>query len=114
MSRISNREVRAKVEGLEEFMTNNKTLYAYWRGTDANRRYCVFSYRDRWPIIIYVPQLFTWFENETKYSYTTSRHMTHARPSGVTTTKLRYDRMAMIANIGHIEAVLYDIERAAA
>lgn len=114
MSRISNREVRAKVDGLEEFVTNNKTLYAYWRGTDANRRYCVFSYRDSWPIFIYVPQLFTWFENESKFSSTTSRHMTHARPSGVTTTKLPVGRIGSIAWNGHVKAVLQDIERAVA
>lgn len=114
MSKISNREVRAKVDGLEEFVTNNKTLYAYWRGTGVHRRYCVFSYRDSWPIYVWVPQLFTWFENETKYSTTTSRHMTHARPSGVTTTKLPYDPIVRIAKIGHVQAVLQDIERAAA
>lgn len=114
MKKLTNREAIAKVEGLEEFCTHNRTLYGYWRGNGIHRRYCVFSYRDNWPIYVWVPQLFTWFENETKYSPTTSKHTNMVRPSGVTTTKLPFGRMAIIASIGHVRAVLNDIERAVA
>lgn len=113
MSRIANREVRAKVDGLEEFCSNNQTLYAYWRGSGDSKRYCVFSYHNDWPIFIWVPHINTWFENETKYSSTTSRHVSLARPSGVVTSKIDLALAKDIAWHGHIAMTLCKIAAAA-
>jgi hypothetical protein len=114
MKKITNKEVRAKVDGREEFETHNSTLYGIWIGSGDSRRYGVFSYRSDWPIFIWVPHINTWFENETKYSPTTSRHVRHALPSGVVTSKINTQLANEIVGMGHIETTIKKIAEAAA
>ena len=70
--KITNKQVREKVEDLKPFKAN--TMYACW----MNTAYVVFSYGTHWPLYIFYRG--NWYENEERYSVTTSRHRNLARP----------------------------------
>ena len=86
MERIANKNAAQYVYNLEPFQGNN--LYAI----DYNpETYVVFSYGEHWPLYIIRrsnPNVI--LENNDKYSSTTSKHKTQARPSGGP-----YDRRSM-------------------
>jgi hypothetical protein len=73
---ITNQQSRSFVQQCVPFHTNNNTLYGEWTG----RLYVVFSYGNHWPLFIYDPEAKVWFENSSRYSNTTSKHRTQARP----------------------------------
>jgi len=81
MSKTPLREVRQYVKDRREFKGNN--CHGLWVG----RMYVVYSYGDHWPMFLYDSQCREWFENEEKYSVTTSKHRSSAHPH--CDTKLR-------------------------
>ena len=72
----TNQKSRSFVQQCLPFQTGHKTLYGEWTG----RLYVVFSYGSHWPLFIYDPEAKVWFENSSRYSNTTSKHRTQARP----------------------------------
>jgi hypothetical protein len=78
--KIANKNARHYVEQKEEFQGSN--LYAEKRGNN----YIVFSYGTHFPIFAYVKGI--WYENEDKYSVSTTRHQSQARPWNVETIKI--------------------------
>jgi hypothetical protein len=80
--RVNNTDVRKYVEGRQEFETNNKTMYGVSRPVQSGSTtvYAVYSYGGHFPIYAYDCRTNTWFGNTDKYSRTTSRHQTLARP----------------------------------
>lgn len=64
------------VASLTPFKDTNK----YARNEAAGRLYVVYSYRDTWPMFVFDRQTGTWYENEDKYSVTTSKHRTQCVP----------------------------------
>ena len=72
MRRIANKDCRNLVERCEEFMGSN--LYAI----NTRGVYVVYSYGTHFPL--FVNKKGTWYFNEDKYSSSTSRHMSQARP----------------------------------
>jgi len=83
--KIANKHARPYVEQKEEFQASN--LYAEKRGPD----YIVFSYGAHFPIFAYVNGM--WYENSDRYSVTTSRHQSQARPLNVATVKISCSEM---------------------
>ncbi len=93
MPRISNREVRSYVDRREEFVTNNGTIIsdttfsgdiddATALPADKGKGfYIVYSYGKHFPMFAYDETAAQWFGNGSKYSHTTTRHQSHARPS---------------------------------
>ena len=79
------RDVRALVARQEPF--TGSTLF----GEQREYAYVVFSYRFDYPILINIAGI--WFENETKYSRSTSRHLSSARPFGINPRLLPVDNM---------------------
>ena len=80
MSKIvktTNRDCRRYVRNCVAFDNSNGQLYA--RRT-AYGLYVVYSYGPHWPLFIYCPETEQWFENEDKYSMTTSHHRSYAHP----------------------------------
>lgn len=65
-------------------------------GEQREYAYAVFSYRFDYPILINIAGL--WFENETKYSRSTSRHLSSARPFGINPRLLPVDNMNDLLN----------------
>ena len=95
IKRISNAEARKYVKTRVSFITNNKTLFSEQRETG----YVVYSYGSHFPLFIYEPISARWYENEDKYSRTTSMHRTKAHPH-TETIKLSTYGMTMLINRG--------------
>lgn len=64
------------------FENSNGQLYGTWDTPDT---YVVYSYGTHWPLFVYDNTSSTWYENEDKYSVTTSRHHSQAHPLTETT-----------------------------
>ena len=58
------------------FKNRNETLFA----NEVDDFYVVYSYGEHFPIYVYDHQCEMWFGNDDKYSPTTSKHQTMARP----------------------------------
>lgn len=96
MERIANRDASSYVRRRQEFKGSN--LF----GAHIGDRYVVYSYGAHWPMFIHVDG--TWFENQDKYSRTTSKQKGQAHP-GAATTKLSTEQMVSIAQkgvVGHV------------
>lgn len=75
--RTTNREARNYVINGVPFTNSNGQLFGRW---ETPSLYVVYSYGEHWPLFIWSERTETWYENEDKYSVTTSRHHTHAHP----------------------------------
>ena len=72
--RVRNKEVRYFVERQLPFKTATGHLY----GEQIGKRYVVFSYGPHFPIYLWKDGV--WYGNIEKYSATTTRHQSVARP----------------------------------
>lgn len=72
--KIANRNAREYVRTLQPFTANN--LYA----ENAGVFYVVYSYGEHWPLWVYDGENDCWYENDDKYSSTTSKHKSQTRP----------------------------------
>ena len=92
------REVRDHVAQRKEFKGNN--IFARKLGGAFDRKgeqiYAVFSYRYDWPLLIHAAGL--WFENQDRFSRTTSKHHAYAKPYYIETRKLSVDAMNDLLN----------------
>jgi hypothetical protein len=102
--RIANRDCRSYVQNRHSFIGSN--LYAEHRlvgnypHSDC-RHYTVYSYGYHYPMYIHVPDV-GWFENEDKYSMTTSKHRSQAHPHTDTDTfKLSTNAMKFLDDRGY-------------
>ena len=93
MKKIANRDARYYVEKLLPFEGSNT-----WGENKRNGTYVVYSYGAHFPIFIYAEGV--WFENEDRYSVSTSRQQSQCRPSGVETAKRSTEDMRKIAKHG--------------
>ena len=87
--RLANRNCRKAVEARQAFKANN--LYAERQLAQPMKGlpdlYVVYSYGEHFPIyvaVIYEHGIVQWYRNEDKYSQSTSRHQSQARPLYVT------------------------------
>ena len=80
MKRIANRDARKYVQNREPFAGSN--INAQWHHADGDDGdadwYVVYSYGAHWPLFVYANGC--WFENEDKYSVSTSKHHTQCHP----------------------------------
>lgn len=72
MKRTSNSDCRNFVEEKVAFKANN--IFSEWR----DGKYVVYSYGKHFPMYIY--KTGKWYENSDKYSRSTSKQQTQARP----------------------------------
>lgn len=85
MSYTPLRNVRNLVSRGQPFTGNN--IF----GEQREYAYVVYSYRFDYPILINIAGI--WFENSTRYSVTTSKHLGSARPFHVNPRLLPVDAM---------------------
>jgi hypothetical protein len=76
MTTVSNREIRNLVTNREVFKTHNGTVFS----ENKDNLYVVYSYGHHFPMYAYDAEAREWFGNADKYSPTTSRHQSYARP----------------------------------
>jgi hypothetical protein len=74
---ISRRQYREKVQALEPFKGNS--VFAELTENGPKKIYVVYSYGRHYPMFVFVSGK-GWFENEDKYSVTTSHHHGYAHP----------------------------------
>lgn len=108
MAKISNRQARSYVENKQEFITHNGTMY----GTHdlAANTYTVYSYGDHFPMYVYDYTAEMWVGNVDKYSPTTSKHQSAARPSNVAL----WVNTAELINVSHLGLAHSVVHRMAA
>ena len=80
--RTSNSKARDYVNNLEAFIGSN--IYSNWFSWDEGmtKLYAIFSYGEHFPMYIYDDNEDVWVGNQDKYSRSTTRHQSQARPSG--------------------------------
>jgi hypothetical protein len=87
--KVANGKCREYVRNMKEFTGNN--LFARYTcatpGTTSEIFYVVYSYGSHYPLFIYHCSTKTWFENEDRYSVTTSKHRSQAHPLPLVPTK---------------------------
>jgi hypothetical protein len=85
--RISNSEMAGYVNRRAPFRNEKETACAeYWpelASAGVPPRYVVFSYGPHFPMYVYDYQMQEWYGNKDRYSVTTSKHQTQARPTRV-------------------------------
>jgi len=105
---VNNSDVRKHVDKLENFETNNKTMY----GVKSQRQYAVYSYGYHFPMYVYDFEAKVWLGNKDKYSRTTSAHQTKARPSQGIHQWFSTDELRTIIDQGFKETVSKRLESA--
>ena len=84
MKRIANNKAREVIDKLEEFQGSN--MLGKWLGignvrAEKDKLYVVYSYGSHFPMYIYDAKEQKWLGNSDKYSRSTTRQQSHARPS---------------------------------
>jgi hypothetical protein len=108
--RVPNHNCREYVHHQIPFQGSN--LFAEWRTDnhadtqeqqEQQEWYVVFSYGEHFPIYVYIPATNTWYANNDKYSRSTTRHQSQARPLNTTAPLhwLSADRMKLLAHSGY-------------
>lgn len=75
--RINGRSAREYVRARKPFRNSNNQLYSLW---ETPLLYVVYSYGSHWPLFVW--DGFQWYENEERYSRTTTQHRSNAHPHG--------------------------------
>jgi hypothetical protein len=78
---IANRDAASYVRRHEEFVGSN--LYSVRWNEGDEYVYTVYSYGEHFPIYVFDSRTGTWLGNSGKYSMSTSRHQSQARPPHV-------------------------------
>ena len=85
VTRIANRDASFYTQKHLPFVGNN--LFA----TKDGEKYTVWSYGYHWPLWIYKDG--KWYENNDKYSVTTSKHKTQSHPNTTILNQLSAEEM---------------------
>lgn len=81
IQKIANGKCRDYVRNHKEFNGNNLFARLVLISPDSGETaYVVYSYGAHYPLFIYHYATDTWFENEDRYSVTTSKHRSQAHP----------------------------------
>ena len=111
---IANGKAREHVEQHKPFRGSNLWGEWYEQGIVATgeivRRYVVYSYRYTFPLFVYDPLAEQWYENNSQFSNTTTRHRAQVKPSNVTTIKLCVADMEIVARQGGVGLISRRVE----
>ena len=73
--KVAGWEARPYVQARTPFTNHNKQLFGRY---ETPLLYVVYSYGEHWPLFAW--DGFDWYENEEKYSLTTSKHRSQTHP----------------------------------
>jgi len=111
MKRVANNKARAYVEKLEEFQGSN--MFGKWTinlgngRTESDKVYVVYSYGSHFPMYVYDAKEQKWLGNSDKYSRSTTRQQSQARPSGQIDVWYNTDQLKeVIWHGGLVESVM--------
>ena len=92
METITNKQMGEYTTQRLPFKNSNSTVFT----REPPNLYVVYSYGDHFPMYVYDYQAKMWFGNSDKYSVTTSRHQTMARPKGDKIHMLNTDELKQV------------------
>jgi hypothetical protein len=95
-NKVNNGDMSGQVAYRNTFVNNNDTAW----GEHSGDLYVVYSYGYHFPMYVYDYRLEQWFGNSDKYSSTTSRHQSYARPRGEDIKYLDTSMMKLVINAG--------------
>jgi len=107
--KVANKNCRDYVKSRKPF--NGSNLWGVWHNSTLvesnDRQYVVYSYGHHFPIYIFDEATNQWFANKDKYSQSTTRHQSQARPiwEGSEMQWLSTDAMRLLATCGYKELV---------
>jgi hypothetical protein len=111
MKRVANNKAREVIEKLEEFQGSN--MFGKWVGIGngrtemfADKLYAVYSYGSHFPMYIYDAKEQKWLGNSDKYSRSTTRQQSHARPSSIYAWYNTDEMKEVIYHGGLVESVM--------
>ena len=81
MKKCSNKDVKYYVDSKELFVANN--IFSSTISSEKGDFYVIYSYGWHFPMYAFNYKTNTWFVNKDKYSVTTSKHQTQAKPSDI-------------------------------
>jgi len=99
MDTINNNQMSEYTTRLEQFKTNNGTVYT----TDQVHPdlYIVYSYGEHWPMYVYDDATATWIGNGEKYDQpTTNRHASLSKPNVEDIKYLNRDELDRLITLG--------------
>lgn len=102
--KVANKNCRPLVEERTPFEGSN--LHGDWVHTyePTTKKYVVYSY-GHYPIIIYDTEVNQWFGNSEKYSQSTGRQLSHAKPHNVDIKWLTTEDMRTVSHSGYVRLV---------
>lgn len=77
METTTNRGAATYASRRQLFQTRHRSVFP----VDTDDLYIVYSYGYHWPIYVYDKATGQWFGNESKYSVTTTRHLSDVKPA---------------------------------
>lgn len=107
--KVANKRCREYVQQRTPFQGSN--LWGVWHNSTLieynDRHFVVYSYGHHFPIYIFDEATNQWFANRDKYSQSTTRHQSQARPvwEGDAMHWLDTRAMVVLATIGYTELV---------
>lgn len=105
MAKIANKNCRSYVEDRCVFEGSN--LWGAWHKStlveSTDKHYVVYSWGYHFPMYIYDDNTGQWFGNKDKFSQSTSKHQSQARPHDVDITWLTAAYMSTLAVVGYTE-----------
>ena len=103
--RTTNTKCRAFVKTRSTFTNSNKQLFGRY---ETPLLYVVYSYGEHWPLFAW--DGFDWYENEEKYSLTTSKHRSQTHPLTPTIKLSRAQIMSLISNRWYLHRQMDDMQ----
>ena len=102
VDRIANKNAQEYVDRAEPFKGSN--LFGEYEDSDegSNTPYVVYSYGYHFPMFIYLGN--SWYENSDKYSVSTSKQQSQARPT-MKTIKLNTEEMLDLLKKNTLERI---------
>jgi hypothetical protein len=107
--KVANKRCRQYVQQRTPFQGSN--LWGVWHNSTLvesnDRHFVVYSYGHHFPLFIYDEATQQWFVNRDKYSQSTTRHQSQARPvwEGSEMHWLSTSSMQLLATCGYTEVV---------
>lgn len=92
IAKVAGWKARPYVKAREAFRNHNNQLFGRW---ETPLLYVVYSYGEHWPLFVW--DGFDWYENEDKYSPTTTKHRSQTHPLMGTIKLSRNALKALIA-----------------
>ena len=103
MTKTSNKKAIESIKALEPFQASN--MFGEWFGGGVGKNYVVYSYGYHFPMYVWDSVARMWIGNKDKYSPSTSRQQSQARPDHVSKW-VDTNELISIADYGIVDNII--------